>query len=361
MIYPFMGSRPICQHFDAVKELNQGLFEYSNSHINSFDMVRNFILSQKSEMVYDTKPCYYIYQLENGYRCQIGVIGLCELNNTSCPIIPHENIRACRGKSYSYFLKSKKTQSNPVMLLHPFLESIQNLLREIVEVFPVDVSMEIHSGCTHKLWVIKDPILVNKIKENYSFIKHYYIADGHHRYYAARENSAEVSNYLLSWAVSYDQANIVPYQWVIPSLKPYNKKKILEIIKDKFSAETGSFSSDLFCHNSARVYINKKWYQFKNTKVKSIPSISILCEQLFREYLDMKKVIRIPITFSELYNIINEFSYEFVICFPNIDISDLLLLIDKGYTLPINTTCFSPKPAIGLINYIPNKILEKQH
>jgi uncharacterized protein (DUF1015 family) len=351
MIHPFRGLHPSSKReLDAVENLNEILLD-TTQFIDNFDYVYDFIENQQSQFIQDDELCYYIYRLESQYGCQTGIIALVDLNDTSSTIHPHENIKQVKSQKYIDFLNEKKTQANPVILLHNFLKPIKILLDELTE-SPADIDVKSVAGCGHKLWIIKNSDLINIINNNYRFINHYYIGDGHHRYCAAKNDLyGQSKSHLLCWLISDNQACVFPCHWIIPTLGFRYKKIFIKKIEQHFDVSIQSDSVQPKISNQLGLYIENTWYHLQLKQPKPNMHISIFMHEYLKQEFGINNVISTYAAVDELTALVNDSLYDLAFSFPEINITDLLHCVNAGHQLPVNTTYFVPKPAIGLISY----------
>ncbi len=349
MIFPFKGLRPSSgTEIKSINRLNKFLSKNISKQTDNYVKICDFFENSQLQFFQDTEPCYYLYRLESQHGCQTGLVALVEIDDAFCVIWPHENIKKDKSALYSELLNIKKTQSNPVILLHKFLKPIQILLDNLIKLSPTSVYRI--AGCVHKLWVINDNSLINMITKNYSLINDYYIGDGHHRYYAAKDVFCEqYKPRLLSWLISDNQARILPYNLAVPFLNSISRKKLLKDIYNYFELHKKLEPVEAENPDQLGLYINKTWYQLRIKQHKIMMKKYLYIQQFINEKFSFDQVIRLPINARNIQMLVDKFSYELAFTLPAVSIPRLLLYINKGYILPENTTYFVPKPAVGIV------------
>ncbi len=352
MILPFKGLRPFSQsNLEAIRQINEVLQNGIEPSLSDIGHINNFLSYQKQEFFEEKNYCYYIYQIESYYGCQTGLIALIEVNNPSKSLHPHEHIRMEKGRSYSEFLKIKRVQANPVLLFHKFEPIIKALLNQLTQSSPAFVLKQ-KNDTIHRLWVISDKDLIHAIHHQYDKMTHFYIGDGHHRYYAASSNSCPSSkSFLLSWLIPDNEVNLIPCHWIVPKLileKPQNKKDIFEHIETFFEIEQLLLPFQPEQYNELGMYLDNIWYRLKIKKTFSEKYSTLLLKSVLEETLKLK-VLSIQAEVRDLARLAKLHNYELAFSLPVIAVEDLINFVHDRGTFPVNTTYFAPKPAIGII------------
>jgi uncharacterized protein (DUF1015 family) len=351
MILPFKGLRPSNQrNLESIRQINEILQNGVESSLSDMDHVNNFLRYQKQEFFEEQQYCYYVYQIESCYGWQTGLITLIDMNNPSKFFYPHENVKMEKGHFYTAFLKEKRVQANPVLLLHKFQTPIKALLNELTQSSPTFVLKQ-NNNCIHRLWTISDIHLIRAIHYQYDQISHFYIGDGHHRYYAANSNSSSKS-FLLSWLIADNEANLIPCHWVVPHLirkDSQNENDIFEHIETLFVIEQVLFPFQPEQYHELGMYFNNLWYKLKIKETISEKYSALILKALLEETLKLK-VLSIQSEVTELASLAKRHSYELAFSLPVITVEDLINFVHDRGRFPASTTFFAPKPAIGIVS-----------
>lgn len=372
MIHPFKGLRPTCiKANELITQINNPLFNFnSNLLSDSYLELQKFVQEQKQQttkkyFVQDQQPCFYIYRIISKEKVQTGLIALLELKKDSHYIYAHENIHQHKVTSYRKFLESSNIQANPIILLHQNMKPVQLLLNQLTIQSP-DFTISCNNDHVHQLWHISDTTKIKRIKESYNIISKFVIADGHHRYNAINNYSENEKKFLLSWLISNDQAHLEPYHWIIPSLNNINKSGFLEKVNQFFEIYPQITSNGSINQNQHfGLYLDNNCYRLQIKKPTKIDSqnqknlkfkthdINFLYQFLTKE-LSINNIVGIHGSTDKLLKTINLYTYHSAISLPQINVDDILINIKLGNILPVSTTYFSLKPAIGLISFQNN-------
>jgi uncharacterized protein (DUF1015 family) len=137
----------------------------------------------------DPQPGYYLYEQEFGPadRRQVrrGLFGLVPLDSAAVTVLPHEGTWENNRDRRLQLLRALNASLSPIFLLYqPADNSLSELLAALSAGTP-DASGSDDFGETHRLWRIGAPDTVAEIARRMRG-QHFIIADGHHRFEAAR-------------------------------------------------------------------------------------------------------------------------------------------------------------------------------
>jgi uncharacterized protein (DUF1015 family) len=141
----------------------------------------------------DESPSYYVYDQtfdDHGVqRTRRGVFGLVPLDAPDVCVLPHENTWEDNRLRRLQLLRDLDASISPIFLIYESRES-RTALAAATNRAP-DAEATGPFGNTHRLWRVSDPDDVENIRQAMQG-QHYYIADGHHRYEAARMYHDEI-------------------------------------------------------------------------------------------------------------------------------------------------------------------------
>ncbi|MFH1360974.1 MAG: DUF1015 domain-containing protein [Candidatus Omnitrophota bacterium] len=230
---------------------------YDNKYTRARKIFEEWI--KKGILKEDAKPCLYFYKQEYMIRGEkyrrIGFIGLMRLQDKEeSRILPHENTHAKAKEDRLRLWRNTKAQLSPIFVGFSDRErKVENVFHEHVAMTEPFMDLVDVEGIHHTLWRLEDARLINQIKDAL-MDKHFFIADGHHRYEVAMElrrsllgkktrvNDQEPCNFILTYFTNLDSRDlaILPIHRVIKRLR--NK---LDFLEDYFRIDKIKNKEDL--------------------------------------------------------------------------------------------------------------------
>lgn len=138
----------------------------------------------------DTQPSYYIYQQEfddlGVRRARCGVFGLVPLDATDVCVLPHEETWEENRQRRLQLLRDLDAAISPIFLIFDTDQQAHgDAVRAATDREP-NVSAIDDAGNHHRMWVVSEAAQVDALREVMQG-RHFVVADGHHRYAAARQ------------------------------------------------------------------------------------------------------------------------------------------------------------------------------
>lgn len=329
---------------------------------------------EKGEFIQDETPCYYLYELtRNGHR-QTGIVACASIdayfNGT---IKKHENTREEKEQDRIRHVDTLDTQTGPIFLAYRLDAVLKEIIEETKRKTPVyDFISE--DKITHRVWVIDESEMMERIQQCFVKINKIYIADGHHRAASAIKvgckrrkehpgyTGEEEFNYFLCTLFAEEELEILDYNRVVKDLNGLSEIEFLEKIKESFEVEEAEESP--YAPKQKKefgMYLGKKWYKLQIKKeqvsddvVESL-DVSILQNKLLKPILGIKepgKDNRIIFVggirgLKELEHCVeNGFQVAFSM-YPT-SMQELFSVADAGRLMPPKSTWFEPKLRSGL-------------
>lgn len=329
---------------------------------------------EKGEFIQDETPCYYLYELtRNGHR-QTGIVACASIDDYfNGTIKKHENTREEKERDRIRHVDTLDTQTGPIFLAYRFDDVLKEIIEETKRKTPVyDFISE--DKITHRVWVIDETEMIERIQQCFVKINKIYIADGHHRAASAIKvgckrrkehpdyTGEEEFNYFLCALFAEEELEILDYNRVIKDLNGLSKTEFLEKIKENFEVEEAEESP--YAPKQKKefgMYLGKKWYKLQIKKeqisddVVGNLDVSILQDKLLKPILGIKepgKDKRIIFVggirgLKELENCVeNGFQVAFSM-YPT-SMQELFSVADAGRLMPPKSTWFEPKLRSGL-------------
>lgn len=329
---------------------------------------------EKGEFIQDETPCYYLYELtRNGHR-QTGIVACASIDDYfNGTIKKHENTREEKEQDRIRHVDTLDTQTGPIFLAYRLDAVLKEIIEETKRKTPVyDFISE--DKITHRVWVIDESEMMERIQQCFVKINKIYIADGHHRAASAIKvgckrrkehpgyTGEEEFNYFLCTLFAEEELEILDYNRVVKDLNGLSEIEFLEKIKESFEVEEAEESP--YAPKQKKefgMYLGKKWYKLQIKKeqvsddVVENLDVSILQDKLLKPVLGIKepgKDNRIIFVggirgLKELEHCVeNGFQVAFSM-YPT-SMQELFSVADAGRLMPPKSTWFEPKLRSGL-------------
>ncbi len=341
-----------------------------------YQKARNVLeeMIEKGEFIQDETPCYYLYELtRNGHR-QTGIVACASIDDYfNGTIKKHENTREEKEQDRIRHVDTLDTQTGPIFLAYRFDAVLKEIIEETKRKRPVyDFISE--DKITHRVWVIDESEMIERIQQCFVKINKIYIADGHHRAASAIKvgckrrkeypgyTGEEEFNYFLCTLFAEEELEILDYNRVVKDLNGLSETEFLEKIKENFEVEEAEESP--YAPKQKKefgMYLGKKWYKLQIKKAQISDDVvenldvSILQNKLLKPILGIKepgKDNRIIFVggirgLKELENCVeNGFQVAFSM-YPT-SMQELFSVADAGRLMPPKSTWFEPKLRSGL-------------
>ena len=341
-----------------------------------YQKARNVLeeMIEKGEFIQDETPCYYLYELtRNGHR-QTGIVACASIDDYfNGTIKKHENTREEKEQDRIRHVDTLDTQTGPIFLAYRFDAVLKEIIEKTKRKRPVyDFISE--DKITHRVWVIDESEMIERIQQCFVKINKIYIADGHHRAASAIKvgckrrkehpgyTGEEEFNYFLCTLFAEEELEILDYNRVVKDLNGLSETEFLEKIKENFEVEEAEESP--YAPKQKKefgMYLGKKWYKLQIKKeqisddVVENLDVSILQNKLLKPILGIKepgKDNRIIFVggirgLKELENCVeNGFQVAFSM-YPT-SMQELFSVADAGRLMPPKSTWFEPKLRSGL-------------
>ena len=351
-----------------------GMYEdvvYQRAH----DTLRKMV--EDGSFIREDKPCFYLYELTMNGRTQTGIAACAAiddyLDNT---IKKHENTRAEKEQDRIRHVDACSAQTGPIFLAYRADAVLKRLVEQEKRREP-EYDFTSEDGIRHRVFVIRDEAVTDRISEAFAGIDSLYIADGHHRAASAVKvgqmrrsahpayTGEEEFNYFLSVLFPDDELFIMDYNRVIRDLNGRSPSDFLREAAERFDvteirenqekrpAERGTFS----------MYLDGRWYccRIRETDRKTGNpvadlDVSVLQDKLLAPVLGIREPKtdrRIDFVggirgIKELERRCKKDCAAAFAMYPT-DIRDLFAVADAGLLMPPKSTWFEPKLRSGIL------------
>lgn len=341
----------------------------------NIDFRKGFEQFLEDEILLKDIKSYYIYeQLDDSERSTIGILGAVSIDDYNKGLIKkHENTIEEREIRFAEFLKKIQIQSDPIMLTFPENQSIELLISMTTRNTPTLEFTGI-DGNTHRLWQVRDRLVMKQMKTAVEKLPALYIADGHHRMGSSsiftqhmREEEpdffgGEAFNFAMAVLIPGNHLNIYDYNRMITDLNGMTADEFLAKIDEVFTIIEKDDVPYFPSHkHHISMYLEGKFYGlYVNQELRGIPKgLGELDTYLWEEYL-MKPLLGVDnirtnkrVGFikgtgdldgiMKMKEKVDSGEFKVGFGFYPISIHDLLLVADEGLVMPPKSTYIEPK------------------
>ena len=332
----------------------------------------------------DEEACYYAYSQQMGDHIQIGLVGLATA----------EDYWADRIKKHEFTLPKKEDDRmrqietlcahlGPIFLTYHTQERIDQVVADVTSRSP-EVELTAEDGVIHRIWSIRSLDHISQIRNNFSNLEAFYIADGHHRAAAAARVAQGASVHsqrgkFLAVAFPHSQLQILSYNRVVEHLNGRSPQEFMESLEEHFHLTPLSKAQSPSHPQSWSMYLSGSWYEVsmrdhlsKVIETRSVTArldVSILQDEILSPLLGVED----PRTSSHIkfvggirgldvlaQSALKTNGVAFSL-YPT-SIEELMSIADEGQVMPPKSTWFEPKLRSGLfINTFDDEDSVHQH
>ena len=406
IIRPFKAYRPIKEHVKDIAALPYDVMsskeareivknnKYSFLRVDRAEVNLAESVGEYDKVVYDTAnqvlenmiekglyiqektPAIYIYQQIMDGRGQKGIVCCTSVDDYINNIIKkHERTRLLKEIDRVNHVDICNANTGPIFLTYRNNDEISSIVEELSKKVPVyDFISEDGNG--HRVWIIDDNIVIEKLVKLFKSIKYLYIADGHHRSASAvkvalkrrkqlgKYTGNEEFNYFLSIIYPDTELKVFDYNRTVKDLNGLSEEEFFSKVEESFYLSKSESNKPVSPKNKHEfgMYMNKQWFilrakdgSFDESNPIDSLDVSILQNNLLNPILgisDPTKSERIEFIggirgLKELENRAdNDMKVSFSMYATTID--DIMNVADSGKTMPPKSTWFEPKPRSGI-------------
>ena len=406
IIRPFKAYRPVKEHVKDIAALPYDVMsskeardmvkdnKYSFLHVDRAEVNLDESVGEYDKIVYDTAkkvlenmieeglyiqekaPAIYIYQQIMNGRGQKGIVCCTSVDDYINNIIKkHERTRLLKEIDRVNHVDICNANTGPIFLTYRNNNEISSIVEEWSKKEPVyDFISEDGNG--HRVWIIDDNIVIEKLIKLFKSIKYLYIADGHHRSASAvkvalkrrkqlgKYTGDEEFNYFLSIIYPDTELKVFDYNRTVKDLNGLSEEEFFSKVEKSFYLSKSENNKPVSPKNKHEfgMYMNKQWFILRakdgsfdeSNPIESL-DVSILQNNLLNPILginDPTKSERIEFIggirgLKELENRADtDMKVSFSMYATTID--DIMNVADSGKTMPPKSTWFEPKPRSGI-------------
>ncbi|WP_316802249.1 DUF1015 family protein [Pedobacter nototheniae] len=178
-------------------------------------------------------PAIYIYELEINHCKQYGVWVMTDIEDlVNGSMITHENTLAERETRLIAYRKDIGLEGSPVLLTYRPQAEINSLIENIIKSEKADVFTIGENE--HRLWKVKNNLLIEKFKKAFQNVDRVYVADGHHRLAAAEKLHKTRAQWITALYVPSNQIKISEFNRLIIPEKKISKTGLFKVLEEYF-------------------------------------------------------------------------------------------------------------------------------
>lgn len=406
IIRPFKAYRPVKEHVKDIAALPYDVMsskeardmvkdnKYSFLHVDRAEVNLDESVGEYDKIVYDTAkkvlenmieeglyiqekaPAIYIYQQIMNGRGQKGIVCCTSVDDYINNIIKkHERTRLLKEIDRVNHVDICNANTGPIFLTYRNNNEISSIVEEWSKKEPVYDFISA-DGNGHRVWIIDDNIVIEKLIKLFKSIKYLYIADGHHRSASAvkvalkrrkqlgKYTGDEEFNYFLSIIYPDTELKVFDYNRTVKDLNGLSEEEFFSKVEKSFYLSKSENNKPVSPKNKHEfgMYMNKQWFILRakdgsfdeSNPIESL-DVSILQNNLLNPILginDPTKSERIEFIggirgLKELENRADtDMKVSFSMYATTID--DIMNVADSGKTMPPKSTWFEPKPRSGI-------------
>ena len=406
IIRPFKAYRPIKEHVKDIAALPYDVMsskeargmvknnKYSFLHVDRAEVNLDESVGEYDKVVYDTAkkvlenmieeglyiqekaPAIYIYQQIMDGRGQKGIVCCTSVDDYINNIIKkHERTRLLKEIDRVNHVDICNANTGPIFLTYRNNNEISSIVEEWSKKEPVYDFISA-DGNGHRVWIIDDNIVIEKLVKLFKSIKYLYIADGHHRSASAvkvalkrrkqlgKYTGNEEFNYFLSIIYPDTELKVFDYNRTVKDLNGLSEEEFFSKVEESFYLSKSESNKPVSPKNKHEfgMYMNKQWFilrakdgSFDESNPIDSLDVSILQNNLLNPILgisDPTKSERIEFIggirgLKELENRADtDMKVSFSMYATTID--DIMNVADSGKIMPPKSTWFEPKPRSGI-------------
>lgn len=406
IIRPFKAYRPVKEHVKDIAALPYDVMsskearemvknnKYSFLHVDRAEVNLSESVGEYDKVVYDTAkqalenmiekglyiqektPAIYIYQQIMDGRGQKGIVCCTSVDDYINNIIKkHERTRLLKEIDRVNHVDTCNANTGPIFLTYRNDDEISSIVEEWSKKEPIyDFISEDGNG--HRVWIIDDNIVIEKLVKLFKSIRYLYIADGHHRSASAvkvaLKRRKQIGNYIGNEEFNYFLSIIYPdtelkvfnYNRTVKDLNGLSEKEFFSRLEEAFyiSKSEGNEPISPKRKHEFGMYINKQWFilrakegSFDESNPIDNLDVSILQNNLLNPILginDPTKSERIEFIggIRGLKELEKRADTDMKVSFSMYatTIEDIMNVADSGKTMPPKSTWFEPKPRSGI-------------
>jgi uncharacterized protein (DUF1015 family) len=346
-----------------------------------FQLVHNRYLEFKENKIFiqDDIPSFYIYERKDAHQSFCGIIASTSVNDFLNNVIKkHEGTISKREQLFENYLKVTGFNAEPVLLTYKDNDTLEEIISTQKALRP-EYEFSTTDKRLHKLWVVSDKTVIQKITDAFQQIEALYIADGHHRSASSAllakdlasnnpsHNGNEPYNYFMSYLIPESNLQISEFNRLVKDLNGLSIDEFLMKLDSVFRIENKG--QQLYIPSKKHhfsMYLNGEFYSLylRKNKYEFTDALTKLdAEILYRTVLnpilgieDVRNNTRLGYSHNkkDIISIKTKVDAgEFKVGFGLIPITidEMKAIANQDLKMPPKTTYIQPKLRSGLTMY----------
>jgi len=328
------------------------------------------MLLETGRLLFEDKPCIYVYEVKHGNYRQTGIWALTSLDDyTNGTIKTHELTFADSVRRIKNYREHTRLEGSPILMTYTPSVTINRIIAETIAKNN-KTSLKNHEA-EHMLWRIEDEDVLHELTEAFAQVKTVYLADGHHRlessYRLAGEqhnDDRQVFDTISSLYMAADQLRIQEFDRVVFPSEPVNVVELLKQADEHFEIvkSEGPVQPQVF--HRIGMYAGGEWFELvprfiPDDNFASGIDAAILQDQLLAPLLDITdpvndrrlRCIGGAGAMSEIKKVIADHPEAIAFTLCPLSVAQLMNVADAGEILPPKSTWIDPKVPYGLLLY----------
>jgi len=325
----------------------------------------------------DQEECLYVYELTMSGRVQTGFLACASVDDYQQDRIKkHELTRPDKELDRVNHIRVSQINAEPVFLAYRAIPQLDELARKI-KLQDATYDFTATDGVRHRLWMIRDAVMIKSVITEFSGLDSTYVADGHHRTAAAAKvgldmktanpnhTGEEEYNYFLAAHFPDDQLCIMDYNRVVSDLNGLDTADFLERLEQGFTVQPyGKIPCKPGALHVIGMYLAGCWYQLQartgtwnDADPIGVLDVTLLSEWILKPLLgihDLRTDKRIDFVggirgLEELERLVDNGEAAVAFAMYPVSMHQLMAIADSGRIMPPKVTWFEPKLRSGLV------------
>ncbi|HEY6899210.1 MAG TPA: DUF1015 family protein, partial [Puia sp.] len=330
---------------------------------------------ERSVLIEENSPCYYIYTLVMDGRSQTGLVCGSSVDDYENGIIrKHELTRPDKENDRINHMKTIRAQTGNVFLAYRSVSAIDDVIESWKRDHSPTYNFTAEDGISHTVWTVDDKGTIDAITALFaSEVPFTYIADGHHRAASAAkvrkalgQGASTASNYFLTTLFPSDQLHILDYNRLVHDMNGHSVEEFFgHLRKDFFVGKVEKAFSPGQLHEFG-MYLDGSWYKLVakegtfSTDPIGVLDVTILQKNILDKLLSIKDPRtdkRIDFVggirgLGELERRVDSGEMKAAFSLYPVSIQQLFDIADSGEIMPPKSTWFEPKLRDGLLTHL---------
>lgn len=327
-------------------------------HLYSFET-----LLEGGNYVVEESPAIYIYECESPHGSQFGLWVLTSLQDVKDgKILKHEETLFMHQERLQMYREEVGLEASPVLLAYRRQSDISSLIEKSVK-HTADVEF-LYEGSRHRLWTVKDNILIKAFQTAFAKLEKVYVADGHHRLASAAALHEVEPQWITTLYVSAGQLSCNAFHKMIIPNAGFSDANFFETVNRYFhvSAVPENSPFEPSVNHRLGLFYEHQWYQLDLKEelvlLKDEPDVKILQDKILEPIFgitdprtDLQLMSWPSSQWAEMIARMDRNPDAILFTLFPLSVDQLIQQAEKRAVLPPKSTYIEPKVPYGLLLY----------